>query len=292
MTIARTARGLAGAAVAAVGLLALPGTAWACSTDANAYFETFLDTTCLQTPLVNTELGALGGLRLTTNGTPTSTLWDTDTQFDGGVTHESVTFPAVGLSTLTRSGAGAAASLGLPATGLPLTRDNANPVLQPSAPVALDTDSVHAPSIIKVGSTYSMYYAATAEDGSGPAIFRVTSTDGKVWTRPVPNDPVLGGTAGAFDEKGVYGPDVLYQPTDPAAHYKMYFSGLGEVFGEIGYATSTDGGTWTKRYTGDDSNKRRIAYATSPDGISWSKGGGVISPEDAGVSANLEFGAF
>ena len=330
MTIARTARGLAGAAVAAVGLLALPGTAWACSTDANAYFETFLDTTCLQTPLVNTELGALGGLRLTTNGTPTSTLWDTDTQFDGGVTHESVTFPAVGLSTLTRSGAGAAASLGLPATGLPLTRDNANPVLQPSAPVALDTDSVDDPSIIKVGSTYSMYYAATAEDGSGPAIFRVTSTDGKVWTRPVPNDPVLGGTAGAFDEKGVYGPDVLYQPTDPAAPYKMYFSGLGEVFGEIGYATSTDGVTWTKHadagtpvavldhgqagsadafgagdpsvmkdggtwkmwYTGDDSNKRRIAYATSPDGISWSKGGGVISPEDAGVSANLEFGAF
>src|SRR6266540_5579026 len=67
MTVARTARALASAVSAAVCLLGLPGTAWACSTDANAYFETFLDTTCLQAPLINTELGALGGLRLTTN---------------------------------------------------------------------------------------------------------------------------------------------------------------------------------------------------------------------------------
>ena len=45
-------------------------------------------------------------------------------------------------------------------------------------------------------------------------------------------------------------------------------------------------------YTGDDSNKRRIAYATSPDGISWSKGGKGHLAEDAGMNANLEFGAF
>ena len=330
MTIARTLRAARAAALAVACCLALPGSAWACSTDATTYFETFLDTTCLQTPLVNTQLGALGGLRLTTNGTPTSTLWDTDTQLDAGVSHESVTFPPVGTSTLARSGTGAGASLGLPTTLLPLTRDNANPVLLPSSPVALDNDSVDDPSVIKVGSTYAMYYSATAEDGSGPAVFRATSTDGKVWTRPVPNDPVLEGTPGAFDENGVYGPDVLYQPADSAAPYKMYYSGRGRVFGGIGYATSTDGVTWTKHseagtpvavldhgeagsadafgagdpsvmqdgptwkmwYTGDDSNKRRIAYATSTDGISWSKGGGVISPEDAGVSANLEFGAF
>ena len=330
MTIARATRTLRTAALAAICCLALPGTAWACSTDASAHFETFLDTTCLQAPLVNTELGALGGLRLTTNGTPTSTLWDTDTQLDAGVSHESVAFPQVGASTLARSGTGPTASLGLPTTLLPLARDNANPVLLPSSPVALDNDSVDDPSVIKAGSTYVMYYSATAEDGSGPAIFRATSTDGKVWTRSVPNDPVLEGTPGAFDEHGVSGPDVLYQPTDSAAPYKMYYSGRGDVFGGIGYATSTDGVSWTKRtdagtpvavldhgqpgsadafsaadpsvmkdgatwkmwYTGDDSSKRRIAYATSPDGISWSKGGGVISPEDAGVSANLEFGAF
>src|SRR5215216_6195581 len=126
MTIAGTAHALRTAALAAVCCLALPGTAWACSTDASAHFETFLDTTCLQTPLVNTELGALGGLRLTTNGTPISTLWDTDTQLDGGIAHESVLFPPVGVSTLARSGTGTAAALGLPATPLPLTRDSAN----------------------------------------------------------------------------------------------------------------------------------------------------------------------
>ena len=330
MTIARAARTLRTVALAAICCLVLPGTAWACSTDANAYFETFLDTTCLRVPLVNTELGALGGLRLTTSGAPTATLWDTDAQLDAGVSHESVAFPPVGASTLSRSGTGPTASLGLPSTLLPLTRDNTNPVLLPSSPVALDNDNVDDPSVIKAGSTYAMYYSATAEDGSGSAVFRATSTDGKVWSRPVPNDPVLEGTPGAFDEQGVYGPDVLYQPTDSSAPYKMYYSGRGEVFGGIGYASSTDGVTWTKRtdggtpvtvldhgqpgsadafgagdpsvmqdgatwkmwYTGDDSNKRRIAYATSADGISWSKGGGVISPEDAGVSANLEFGAF
>jgi predicted GH43/DUF377 family glycosyl hydrolase len=330
MTIARMARAIGAAALALVVGLVVPGSGWACSTDETAHFETFLDTTCLQAPLVNTELGALGGLRLTTNGVPVSALWDTDTELDAGITHESVLFPPVGVSTLARSGTGAAASLGLPATTLPLTRDNANPVLAPTPPVQLDNDSVDDPSVIKVGSTYTMYYAATAEDASGPAILRVTSTDGKAWTRPSPNDPVLEGTPGAFDENGVYGPDVLYQPEDSAAPYKMYYSGRGEVFGAIGYATSTDGVTWTKRmdaglpvavldhgeagsadafgagdpsvmkdgatwkmwYTGDDSNKRRIAYATSPDGISWSKGGAVIAPEDPGVSANLEFGAF
>jgi predicted GH43/DUF377 family glycosyl hydrolase len=330
MTIARMVRALATTALAAAACVALPGSAWACSTDETAHFETFLDTTCLQTPLVNTELGALGGLRLTTNGTPVSTLWDTDTELDTGVTHESVLFPPVGVSTLARAGTGTAASLGLPATSLPLTRDNANPVLQPTASVALDSDSVDDPSVIRVGSTYTMYYSATAEDGSGPAIFRATSTDGAVWTRPVPGDPVVEGTPGAFDENGVYGPDVLYQPDDSIAPYKMYYSGRGEVFGAIGYATSTDGVTWTKRmdagtpeavldhgqagsadafgagdpsvmkdgttwkmwYTGDDSNKRRVAYATSPDGVAWSKGGAVIAPEDPGVSANLEFGAF
>jgi len=53
-----------------------------------------------------------------------------------------------------------------------------------------------------------------------------------------------------------------------------------------------DGSTWKIWYTGDDSNKKRIAYATSVDGMTWAKGGKVIAPEDPGVSANIQFGAF
>ena len=111
MALARTARLASMAASTFAAWLALPAAGWACSTDETAHFETFLDTSCLQTPLVNTELGALGGLRLTTNGIPVSTLWDTDAQLDGGIAHESVAFPPVGVSTLARSGTGAAAVL-------------------------------------------------------------------------------------------------------------------------------------------------------------------------------------
>jgi len=38
----------------------------ACTHDDTNYFETFIDTSCLQLPLSNTELDALGGLRLVT----------------------------------------------------------------------------------------------------------------------------------------------------------------------------------------------------------------------------------
>ena len=74
--------------------LAAPGTALACSRDDSNYFETFLDTSCLQPPLTNTALDALGGLRLATNGTPFASTWDTDTDFDTGVTYQSAALPA------------------------------------------------------------------------------------------------------------------------------------------------------------------------------------------------------
>ena len=142
---------------------------------------------------------------------------------------------------------------------------------------------------------------------------------------------MLQGTPLAFDANGVSGADVVYDAADLVAPYKMWYSGRTGVFGGIGYATSTDGVTWTKYtaggalpvpvlnhgipgsadsfsaadpsvlkdgstwkmwYTGDDSNKKRIAYATSQDGLTWTKGGKVIAPEDPGASANIAFGAF
>src|SRR5215467_5385050 len=88
--------------------LVLPGRAFACSHDDANYFETFVDTSCLQSPLTNTTLDALGGLRLATNGTPFVTPWDTDTDFNTGVTYQTQPFPPVGVSTLQTSGVGAA----------------------------------------------------------------------------------------------------------------------------------------------------------------------------------------
>jgi predicted GH43/DUF377 family glycosyl hydrolase len=311
--------------------LAFPGRALACSHDDTSYYETFLDTSCLQLPLTNTTLDALGGLRLATNGTPSTSIWDTDLDFNNGVSYQSTLFPPVGVSTLQTSGTGAAAALTLPSTPLPLTADPADPVLSPTASTVGDGDNVDDPSVVKVGTTYDMWYTGYAEDGGAPEIFLANSTDGVNWTRANGGSPVLQGTAGAFDANGVYGADVVYDPQDPFFPYKMWYTGRSGVFGGIGYATSTDGLTWAKYtgggplpvpvldhglagsadsfsaadpsvlkdgstwkmwYTGDDSSKKRIAYATSPDGVTWSKGGKVIAPEDPGVSANIAFGAF
>jgi predicted GH43/DUF377 family glycosyl hydrolase len=319
------------ALIAVVVALAAPSLAQACSKDDAVFYETFLDTSCLQLPLTNTTLDALGGLRLTTNGTAAVTAWDTDLDFDNGITHESVLFAPVGVRTLARTGTGSAAALTLPTTLLPLSRDAASPVVRPTAATVLDNDNVDDPTVVKVGGQYQMWYSGTAEDGSGPALFLATSTDGTIWARANGGNPVLTGTAGAFDQDGVFGADVVYDPTDTLAPYKMWYSGKADVFGGIGYATSLDGVAWTKYtgsettpvavlnhgpagsadsfsaadpsvlkdgstwkmwYTGDDSNKKRIAYATSTDGVSWAKGGKVLAPEDPGVSANVQFGAF
>ena len=320
---------LTGLFVAVALLVAAPGNA--CSRSDTLFYETFLDASCLQLPLTNTTLDAQGGLRLTTNGVASTSAWDSDTDFDSGITYQSILFPPVGVRTLTRSGTGAGSTLGLPMTLLPLSLDAANPVLGPTASAALDSDNVDDPALAKVGSTYVMWYSGTPEDGGRSAIFRATSTDGLSWTRSNGGAPVLQGTAGAFDQDGVFGADVVYDPSDQAAPYRMWYSGRAGVFGAIGYATSTDGVSWVKYpvygpfpqpvlshgpagsadsfsaadpsvlkdgttwkmwYTGDDSSKKRIAYATSTDGVTWAKGGKVIAPEDPGVSANIAFGAF
>src|SRR5436309_2547256 len=155
-------------------VLIAPGRAAACSHDDTAYFETFLDTSCLQTPLANTTLDALGGLRLVTNGVPVTTSWDTDTDFMNGVNFQAMLFAPLGVSTLAVSGSGTPAALTLPATPLPLTPDAASPVLRPAAASVLDNDNVDDPTLAKVGSTYYMWYSGTADDGRGPAIFLAT----------------------------------------------------------------------------------------------------------------------
>ena len=185
--------------LALLGTLIAPGRAVACSHDDTAYFETFLDTSCMQLPLSSTTLDALGGLRLTTNGTAVTTPWDTDADFDGGVNFQATLFPPVGVRTLARSGTGTAATLTLPLTLLPLTPDVANPVLSPTPATVFDNDNVDDPALAKVGSTYYMWYSGTSEDGRRPAVFLATSSDGTTWARANGGNPVLQGTAGAFD---------------------------------------------------------------------------------------------
>ena len=240
--VCRTVIGLAAIAAVLLG----SSIAAACSQDNATYFETFLDPTCLKVPLTQTTLDALGGLRLDTNGTVTAKLWDTDVNFAG---EASLGFPRVGVSTLHTTDSGTAAALDIPTVGLPLTLDLASPVLSPTASLVPDGDHVGGPSIIKVASTYAMYYTGSTEPGGPTVILMATSSDGKVWTRATPNTPVLEGTPGAFDEMGVGSPEVYYDAAELITPYRMWYSGRGKVFGAIGYATSPDGITWTK-FTG------------------------------------------
>src|SRR5437763_1766490 len=110
-----------------------------------------------------------------------------------------------------------------------------------AAPRVLDKHNVDDPTLAKVGSTSYMWYSGTADDGRGPASFLATSANGTAWARANGGNPVLQGSAGAFDRDGVYGADVVYEPTDQLAPFKMWYSGRADVFGGIGYATSTNG---------------------------------------------------
>lgn len=322
------------APVAAVAVLLLaPASAGACASDDTAYLDSFPDMSCLLTAgSSNMEIDADGGLRLATGGTATPTSWDTPAQFDNA--------PTGVLGSLRVVGSGPGATLELLSSGLALTPTA--PALSPTGaeltagPTQVrDSEGVEDPSVIRVGSKHVMYYTGYAEDGSPPAIYRVESDDGRTWTRPPvagtdPNPaPVLtAGAPGSWDAAGVFGADVLYDPADAGAPYRMYYSGVGAGARAIGYATSSDGITWSKSpdpvlrpglpgsrdgfavahpsvlkdgglfkmwYEGDDSTVKAIGYATSADGVAWKRAGLPATLQQdplGGGDPKIRFGIF
>ena len=121
------------------------------------------------------------------------------------------------------------------------------------------------------------------------------------WTKGTSN-PVLDlGASGSWDDVSVILPSVILE----TGTFKMWYHGDDGSATRIGYATSSDGVTWSKSssnpvlglgaagswddeaileptvlfdgsnyhmwYQGFDGNTRRIGYATSSDGIAWNK---------------------
>jgi len=170
-------------------------------------------------------------------------------------------------------------------------------------------DNVESPSVILDGSTYKMWYCSVGD------VYYATSSDGISWNA---YGRVLQKGAPDSWEATLGRPSVILD----GVTYKMWYHGYSPIqqFARIGYATSSDGISWTK-YSGnpvltpgsnggwDDWNvhspsvlkdgftykmwyggqnyqysPERIGYATSPDGISWTKysGNPVLVPGSNG----------
>ena len=160
-----------------------------------------------------------------------------------------------------------------------------------------DSDHARAPSVIKDGTTYKMWYQG--HDGTTYRILYATSTDGISWVK----GGVVLDIGGLYDSTELRGPCVVKD----GATYKMWYTGSDGVNQRILYATSADGITWTKQglavdiggagetvlahdpeviidggeykmwYVGYDGSNNRIFHATSVDGIVWVKQGLVMN---------------
>jgi len=120
-----------------------------------------------------------------------------------------------------------------------------NPVLRTGAAGEFDYAFIYAGQVVFDGSEYKMYYTAQDENGI-VSIGLATSEDGYGWVKH-PNNPVLSaGPPGSWESLIVYAPHLLYDGT----LYRMWYQGGDETYRGTGYATSTDGITWTK-YSGN-----------------------------------------
>ena len=280
-----------------------------------AYYDGFQDLSGLDmAQSQGVQIDALGGLRMATNGTATPASWTSTADFTSPAAPLG---PLVGQSTLDASTVGG--TLRLPAAPFAFRSAQDDPVLEPVDPLSVDGYGVGGMSVQRVGTTYYMWYSGVPENEYSQRIYLATSSDGITWTKE-PN-PVLGlGAPGAFDSRQLTKPSVIYDPANVVAPFRMWYAAEDESGGGVGYATSSDGRTWTKLgevlapgkpgmadsyrvmqpcvlvdngvyfmwYTADDSNNRRVAYSTSTDGLAWARGGVVF---DVGTG-NYSEGAF
>jgi predicted GH43/DUF377 family glycosyl hydrolase len=192
------------------------------------------------------------------------------------------------------SGIGAAES----ADGLSWAKSPQNPLLV-TGPEAYDSNFIFAPTALRDGNVYKMWYTGS-DESSIWSICLATSEDGITWDK-FPANPVLGPSEW-YDGERTGDPWVIYDE----GIYKMWYTcqNRPEIMYAIAYATSPDGVSWTKHPEpvlvadgdGPDNGTVRdpsvirsgtgyemwyrgigksgdwtVCYATSPDGISWDR---------------------
>jgi len=164
---------------------------------------------------------------------------------------------------------------GLTGTGW---KKNPTYVLGPGAAASWDNSGVMAPCVIKDGDTYKMWY--TGSDGVTLRIGYATSSDGISWTKFGANPVFNVGSPGSWDDQGVLEPWVI---KEYGSWYTMWYVGVHGIEYSIGYATSINGISWTRKvdvlspgYYDDSATIRRptvikdgssyiMWYAGSPD---------------------------
>ncbi len=128
------------------------------------------------------------------------------------------------------------------------------PVVRAGAPGSWDDLRIETPAVVKVGSTYHMYYSGMNVEGSKQAVGGVghaTSPDGIRWTKDAAN-PVIVAQPDKFKWgfRGAGEPGVVYDPRTRLFYLyylSMRFSNDGKENGHIGVllATSKDGSKFT-----------------------------------------------
>ena len=126
--------------------------------------------------------------------------------------------------------------------GLNWTKHLDAPALGPGSSGAWDDDQVYAPQVIADAGGYEMWYTAEGTTTPDPRIGYAWSDDGLDWTKS-PDNPVLTGTTGIWEEEGVAYPAVV---KEGAADYTMWYWGEASGGQAFGQATSGDGLAWAK----------------------------------------------
>jgi predicted GH43/DUF377 family glycosyl hydrolase len=173
-------------------------------------------------------------------------------------------------------------------------------VMDLGPPDSWDDHYVWTPRILYDGTTYHMWYSG--DESHNGRIGYATSADGIAWTKYSGNPVMDCGPSGSWEES-VYVPTIYFD----GSTYHMWYTGFHFSTNSyrIGYATSSNGLTWTKYagnpvldlgplgswddervltcsvlhdgtrfhmwYSGADGPRRRIGHAVSFDGITWTK---------------------
>ncbi len=116
-----------------------------------------------------------------------------------------------------------------------------NPIFQVGPAGAWDDAGVKMPWVVKVGSTYHMWYVGSSALG-GTHIGHATSADGRNWTRDPANPVLRTDPSVGWESARVEQPCVL----NVNGRFLMLYTGVKGSNYEVGMAWSDDGVTWVR----------------------------------------------